>query len=195
MIRSGPNSAMGLSLAQQTAVMLDNLRLKGQVTDEQRIRHDVLAKLDRDLVSLMQECPVCGACYDRGVETCVRDGSALTLTLPVARTLDGKYRLDRLIGRGGMGAVYEARDLRLGRHVAVKVMLGGTFGHESALRRFRREAQAVARLNHPNIVALYDFGELEGGGAYLVMELLHGATLRAEMKRTGIFAPRNGGLV
>jgi eukaryotic-like serine/threonine-protein kinase len=172
-------------MIQATAVMLDNLRLKGQVTDEQRIRHDVLAKLDRDLVSLMQECPVCGACYDRDVETCVRDGSALTLTLPVARTLDGKYRLDRLMGRGGMGAVYEARDLRLGREVAVKVMLGGTFGHESALRRFRREAQAVARLNHPNIVALYDFGELEGGGAYLVMELLHGATLRSAMKRAG----------
>jgi serine/threonine-protein kinase len=113
----------------------------------------------------------------------------LTLTLPVARTLDGKYRLDRLIGRGGMGAVYEARDLRLGRLVAVKVMLGGAFGHESALRRFRREAQAVARLSHPNIVALYDFGELEGGGAYLVMELLHGATLRSEMKRARIFAP------
>lgn len=176
------------AMIQASAVMLDNLRLKGQVTDEQRIRHDVLAKLDRNLVSLMQECPVCGACYDRGVETCVRDGSALTLTLPVGRTLDGKYRLDRLIGRGGMGAVYEACDLRLCRDVAVKVMLGGAFGHESALRRFRREAQAVARLNHPNIVALYDFGELEGGGAYLVMELLHGTTLRSEMKRAGVFS-------
>ena len=176
-------------IVQATSVMLDNLRLKGQVTDEQRIRHDVLAKLDGSLVSLLQECPVCGACFDRGAQTCDRDGSALTLTLPVDRTLDGKYRLDRLIGRGGMGAVYEARDLRLGRQVAVKVMLGGAFGHESALRRFRREAQAVARLNHPNVVALYDFGELDGGGAYLVMERLHGATLRAEMKRAGAFAP------
>jgi serine/threonine-protein kinase len=88
-----------------------------------------------------------------------------------------------------MGAVDAAHDLRLGREVAVKVMLGGGFGHESALRRFRREAQAVARLNHPNIVALYDFGELEGGGAYLVMERVHGASLRAEMKRVGVFAP------
>ena len=157
--------------------------------DEQRIRHEVLAKLDRDLVNLMQECPVCGACYDRGAEICDRDGNALTLTLPVARTIDGKYRLDQLIGRGGMGAVYEARDLRLDREVAVKVMLGGGFGHESALRRFRREAQAVARLNHPNIVALYDCGELEGGGAYLVMERIHGATLRAEMKRVLVFTP------
>jgi hypothetical protein len=177
------------AVAQGTALILDNLRLKGQVRDEQRIRHEVLAKLDCGLVSLMQECPVCGACYDSGAEMCDRDGNALTLTLPVPRTIDGKYRLDQLIGRGGMGAVYAAHDLRLGREVAVKVMLGGGFGHESALRRFRREAQAVARLNHPNIVALHDFGELEGGGAYLVMERVHGASLRAEMKRVGVFAP------
>lgn len=177
------------AMAQQTAVILDNLRLKGQVMDEQRIRHEVLAKLDRGLVSVMRECPVCGACYDSGVEICERDANALTLTLPVGRTVDGKYRLDRLIGRGGMGAVYEARDLRLDREVAVKVMLGGAFGQESALRRFRREAQAVARLNHPNTVALYDCGELEGGGAYLVMERIHGVTLRAEMKRVGVFTP------
>ncbi len=177
------------AIARQTAVVLDNLRLKGCVRDEQRIRRDVLAKLDRGLVSLMRECPVCGACYDSGAETCERDGNALTLTLPVARTVDGKYRLDRLIGRGGMGAVYEARDLRLGREVAVKVMLAGAFGHEGSLRRFRREAQAVARLNHPNVVALHDFGELEGGGAYLVMERVAGVTLRAEIKRVGIFTP------
>jgi eukaryotic-like serine/threonine-protein kinase len=75
----------------------------------------------------------------------------------------------------------------LGREVAVKVMLGGAFGHDAALRRFRREAHVVARLNHPNIVALHDFGELEGGGAYIVMERVHGTSLRAEMKRLGVF--------
>jgi hypothetical protein len=177
------------AVAQETAVILDNLRLKGRVRNEERIRHEVLAKLDRALVSLMQECPVCGACYDSDAGSCARDGNALTLTLPVARTIGGKYRLDHLIGRGGMGAVYEARDLRLDREVAVKVMLGGGFGHENALRRFRREAQAVARLNHVNIVALYDCGELGGGGAYLVMERIHGVTLRAEMKRVVVFTP------
>lgn len=113
----------------------------------------------------------------------------MTLTLPVPRTIDGKYSLDRLIGRGGMGAVCAAHDLRLGREVAVKVILGGEFGHDTALRRFRREAQVVARLSHPNIVALHDFGELEGGGAYLVMERVHGASLRADMRRVGVFTP------
>ncbi len=177
------------AVARQAAVIRDNLRLKVKVIDEQRIRHEVLAKLDRNLVNLLQECPVCGACFDSGAKICDRDGTPLTLTLPVARTIGDKYRLEQLIGRGGMGAVYEACDLRLGRQVAVKVMLGGDFGRDTALRRFRREAQAVARLNHPNIVSLYDVGELEGGGAYLVMERIRGATLRAEMKRVGVFAP------
>jgi hypothetical protein len=177
------------AVARQTAVVLDNFRLKGRVRDEQRIRREVLAKLDRGLAGLLAECPRCGACYDSGTSVCERDGAALTLTLPVARVIDGKYRLQRLIGRGGMGAVYEARDLRLGREVAVKVMLGAEFGQEAALSRFRREAQAVARLSHPNIVTLHDFGELEGGGAYLVLERVRGATLRAEIKRLGVFPP------
>jgi len=177
------------AVTREASVIRENLRLKVQVIDEQRVRHEVLAKLDRSLVSLLRECPACGACYDSGAQTCDRDASPLTLTLPVARTIDDKYRLEQLIGRGGMGAVYEARDLGLGRQVAIKIMLGGGFGHETALRRFRREAQAVARLNHPNIVSLYDFGELEGGGAYLVMERLRGVTLRAEMKRVGVFSP------
>jgi len=177
------------AVTREAAVIRENLRLKGQVIDEQRVRHEVLAKLDRSLVNLLKECPVCGACFDSSAQTCDRDGSTLTLTLPVTRTIGDKYRLEQLIGRGGMGAVYEAHDLGLGRQVAIKIMLGGGFGNSTALRRFRREAQAVARLNHPNIVSLYDFGELEGGGAYLVMERLRGATLRAEMKRIGPFAP------
>jgi serine/threonine protein kinase len=103
----------------------------------------------------------------------------------VSRVVDGKYRLDRLLGKGGMGAVYEARDLRLGRAVAVKCLLGRQFGQQGALRRFRREARAAARLNHRNVVAVYDYGVLEGEGAYLVMELVRGVTLRAELQRSG----------
>jgi serine/threonine protein kinase len=88
-----------------------------------------------------------------------------------------------------MGAVYEARDLRLEREVAVKILLGRSFGQPAALRRFRREAQAAARLNHPNIVAVYDVGSLEGEGAFLVMERVHGVTLRAELERQNLMMP------
>jgi serine/threonine-protein kinase len=88
-----------------------------------------------------------------------------------------------------MGAVYEARDLRLERRVAVKIMVGRTFGDERALRRFQREARAVARLNHANIVSVYDCGSLAGEGAYLVMERISGMTLRAELNRAGPLPP------
>ena len=84
-----------------------------------------------------------------------------------------------------MGAVYEATDLDLGRRVAVKVMLSDLFGNLAALRRFEREAQAVARLNHPNIVAVHDFGRIGDAGAYLVMERVHGSTWRAELDAQG----------
>ena len=74
------------------------------------------------------------------------------------RTLDGKYRLERALGRGGFGAVYEASDLRLQRRVAAKVMMGSLFGDQAALRRFEREARAAARIDHRNITRVYDYG-------------------------------------
>ena len=177
------------AIAKQAAVVRENLRLRARVSDDVRVRHDVLARLDGRLPDLLKECPACGACFDGEVDHCARDGAMLTLSLPVSRTIDGKYRLDQLIGKGGMGAVYEARDLRLDRSVAVKVLLGRAFGHQPALRRFRREAKAAAHLNHPNVVAVYDVGSLEGEGAYLVMERVHGATLRAAFDRAHPLAP------
>jgi len=172
-----------LAMARQLGVVRENLRLKAKVSDEQRIRHDVLAHLDRQMVSLLKECPRCGTCYDGHAERCVQDGYALTMSIPVARTVDGKYRLDRLIGKGGMGAVYEAYDLRLARDVAVKILLGRSFGQLTALSRFRREARAAARLDHPRIVRVHDYGTLEGEGAYIVMERVQGSTLRTELDR------------
>jgi serine/threonine-protein kinase len=90
-----------------------------------------------------------------------------------------------MIGRGGMGAVYEATDLRLNRKVAIKIMLGSMFGDRTALRRFEREAQASARLSHTNIIRVYDYGSIRTEGAYLAMELIRGSTLRVELTRAG----------
>ena len=167
----------------------ENVRLKDRVDQDRRLRHDVLAHLNTGHVNLLKECVTCGSCYDGPSVVCPSDGSELTLSLPVERTIDGKYRLDRLIGRGGMGAVYEAMDLRLGRSVAVKIMLGRAFGNRQALRRFEREAQACARLTHPNIVTAFDFGRIGADGAFLVMELVRGRTLRTEMDRCGRLPP------
>jgi len=177
------------AVAKQAAATRENLSLRAMVSEEQRIRHDVLSRLDARLPDLLKECPFCGACFDSVAEVCNRDGTPLTLPLPLSRILEKRYRLDQLIGRGGMGAVYEARDLQLDRAVAVKILLGRDFGDPKALHRFHREARAAARLNHPNIVSVYDFGPVEGEGAYLVMERIYGITLRAVLKRDRILAP------
>lgn len=89
----------------------------------------------------------------------------------------GKYRVLGEIGRGTMGIVFEALDPVLNRRVALKTIEVPIGGDEEVLQRFRREAQAAALLNHPNIVTIHDYGE-EGGSLYMAMELLHGPDLR-----------------
>ncbi|MBT2386225.1 serine/threonine-protein kinase [Streptomyces sp. ISL-11] len=98
-----------------------------------------------------------------------------------------RYRLDELLGRGGMGEVWQARDEVLGRQVAVKLLLGDD-GDESAASRFRLEAQTAARLNHPQVVAVYDFGSWDGR-FYLVMELVRGPSLAQELAAHGSLGP------
>jgi len=98
----------------------------------------------------------------------------------VGQTLDGKYRLDRLLGEGGMGAVYLATHLGTDRVVAVKLIAPRFMGNERFVARFKREARAAGRLRHPNIVDVTDFGFAHVHGAsvaYLVMEYLDGCTL------------------
>src|SRR5216684_3170950 len=98
---------------------------------------------------------------------------------PDLKTL-GRYNIERVIGKGAMGVVYEGVDPRLGRRVAIKTILKSHLDEDTAKdysMRFVREAQAVARLNHPNIVQVFDFGE-EGEIAYLVMEFIKGKELK-----------------
>jgi serine/threonine protein kinase len=177
------------AIARQMAVVRENLRLKERVGEGERIKHEVLARLDRTLLNLLKECPRCGVCFDSSVEICDRDGQVLTLTLPIERTIDGRYRVDRLIGRGGMRAVYEAFDERLDRRIAVKILMGGGLNRDTAVRRFEREARAVARLDHRNVVAIHDYGVLPPDGAYLVMECIHGITLRTEIDMKATLPP------
>jgi eukaryotic-like serine/threonine-protein kinase len=177
------------TLADQIALVYENVRLKERAAKDRRIQHEVLARVEERSINLLKECPACGACYDSPVQLCVKDQAELTLTLPVERTIEGKYRLEQLLGKGGMGAVYEAVDLRLGRRVAVKLITGSLIGDPTTLRRFEREARASAKLNHPNIVAVHDYGRAGAEGAYIVMELLRGVTLRAEIKRANGLAP------
>ena len=176
-------------IAAQIGLVYENQHLQERVRMDADVRRDVLARLEERSVSLLKECPVCGVCYESAADRCERDGAELALTLPIERTLDGKYRLERALGRGGFGAVFEASDLRLQRLVAAKVMMGSLFGDPTALRRFEREARSAAKIDHPSITRVHDYGAVGSGGAYLIMELVAGRTWRAELQRCGVIAP------
>jgi eukaryotic-like serine/threonine-protein kinase len=104
------------------------------------------------------------------------------LTLAAGTRL-GAYEILSPLGSGGMGEVYRARDSKLDRDVAIKVLPEAVANDPEALARFEREAKAVAALSHPNILAIHDFGR-QGSIAYAVTELLQGETLRSARRST-----------
>ena len=104
------------------------------------------------------------------------------LNTPVPRKNIGHYAIIDQIGRGGMGEVFIARDTRLDRKVALKVLSSDVVADQERLHRFEREAKTLASLNHPNIVTIYAVEELEGTH-FLVMELVEGETLRGAINR------------
>ena len=106
-----------------------------------------------------------------GKETTLAPGSCL-----------GPYQVVALLGAGGMGEVYRARDPRLRREVAVKVLSRHFLADQAQLRRFAHEARAAGALNHPNILAVFDIGA-QDGVPYVVTELLEGETLQQRMQR------------
>ncbi|QUV96735.1 serine/threonine-protein kinase [Chloracidobacterium aggregatum] len=107
----------------------------------------------------------------------------------LGRTLDGKYRIEQRIGRGGSGTVYRARHLLIHRTVAVKVLSLDLVSDDDALARFRREAAMAGRLKHFNIVSVTDFGLTPDGVAYLVMDFIEGRSLRRILNAQGTLAP------
>jgi len=106
-------------------------------------------------------------------------GSGIT----VGAMVDQKYRVDSIIGQGGMGAVFKAWDVRLERPVAIKVVRPHLISDADSRARFNRESKIVARLQHPSIVTVYDYGNMADGGAFLVMEFVPGEDLRHFLKR------------
>jgi serine/threonine protein kinase len=145
------------------------------------------------LTILMLHCPTCGRDYAEDVQACPLDGALLRAEATVAaaipvdpligQTLDGKYRLDERLGKGGMGTVYRATHLLIDRPVAIKVLNPHFVEDEEAQERFRREARAAGRLQHQNAVAVTDFGRTGEGLVYIVMELLVGRSLREVLAR------------
>jgi eukaryotic-like serine/threonine-protein kinase len=117
------------------------------------------------------------------------DGSNAAPDLLRGRIIESKYRIENLIGIGGMGAVYRATRLLIGDEVAIKILQTEKIFDAHAAQRFQREARAAARLKHPNAVSIYDFGVSSDGLQYLVMELIEGRSLRDVLKQQGPLEP------
>jgi serine/threonine-protein kinase len=110
------------------------------------------------------------------------DADDEALNARLGTVLGGRYRLVARLGRGGMGAVYRAEHVELGRDVAVKVLAPELARNRNAIERFLREARTASRIQHPNIVHVYDLGRAEDGAPYLAMELLQGRDLEEELE-------------
>lgn len=139
----------------------------------------------------MKECPRCLICLDDSVETCPLDGGPLHSAFQGNLIIDGKYRVEHRLGRGGMGVVYRVRHIGLQRQFALKVVNLPQMGREYFLEHFQMEARALGRLKHPHIVDVTDYGvDRRGGGLpYLVMEYLEGRTLTELCRSEGALPP------
>jgi len=129
-------------------------------------------------------CPVCARtvyslyCPDDGAVTIARKRKKSPLPLKIGDQVDGRYRVARVIGRGGFGVVYAARHLVSGQELAIKVLLDDPQGDmEEAIARFHKEARVLARLRHPNTVRVFDVGYTAKNNLYIAMELLRGPNL------------------
>nr|MDQ2938166.1 protein kinase [Acidobacteriota bacterium] len=139
----------------------------------------------------MKYCTVCKLKYDDSVSFCPTDGEVLEddPSSIVGTVLDGQYKIESLLGKGGMGAVYLARHILLGDRVAIKILPAEVRNNAEWLRRFRREGQAARRFRHANAVTVYDLRTASDGIIYMVMEYVEGHTLDEELKRRGRFTP------
>jgi len=146
------------------------------------IAHAVGVVLERSSTEshTFTECESCGRCFGAATTVCPEDGRPLNI-IHGSRLLNRRYRLKRRLGRGGMGSVYSAVDDVLERAVAVKLIRENVSGPLDLAGRFRREARAVARFNHPHVVRIHDFGIDRQERPFLVMELLEGETLRQRL--------------
>src|SRR5215203_5381851 len=127
----------------------------------------------------MKECPTCRRCYPDEINHCPQDGDATAPSLQGEPTLDARYLLERRLGQGGMGVVFQARHIFLKTAHAIKVILPDLVGNDPMLAtRFRQEALAAAAIRHQNVIAVTDFGMVRGTIPFLVMEFVKGRSLQ-----------------
>ncbi len=135
----------------------------------------------------MKNCPVCGKEFSDTSTLCPIDAAVLERKDDplLGQTLAGKYLIEDLIKRGGMGSVYLGKHVLMDKTVAIKVLRASLAMDDDVVRRFSREAKAASRISHPHAVSVTDFGESENGVVFLVMEYLAGLTLKDVIKSEG----------
>lgn len=132
----------------------------------------------------MKECQLCKTCYADAVATCPKDGMPTMHTIAGEPVLEGKYQLESRLGQGGMGVVYKARHAYLKTQLAIKIILPDLVGNDPQLvTRFRQEALAAAAIRHQNVVAVTDYGVINGQIPFLVMEYVEGESLHDMLAR------------
>ncbi len=143
--------------------------------------------MPRDNLAKMRICPRCRAEYPQSERFCTRDNMVLVEQADMDRIdgVVGNYHLHEILGRGGMGTVYQGEHVYIKKKVAVKVLHRQFAKYEEAVTRFLREARAASSINHPNIVDVTDFGPLDDGGVYFVMEYLEGTSLEDLIEQEG----------
>jgi len=151
-------------------------------------------------VSDQKLCPTCGTEYPLSERFCPRDGTALRSANAQADLLGSiiadRYHILKKLGEGGMGTVYLAEHVKMGRKSALKVMNPGMNTDPDAIARFNREASNASRLSHPNICGIYDFGETTDGMIYLAMEFIEGSSLTSLIEKGGSLpAPRVASII
>jgi eukaryotic-like serine/threonine-protein kinase len=134
-------------------------------------------------------CPVCSTEYPDDVKFCSNDGQTLRAAAPttdlVGQVVADRYHVIKKLGEGGMGQVYLAEHVKMGRRSAIKVMNPSMVHDPDAVARFNREASNASRITHPNVCAIYDFGETPEGLIYLAMEFIEGEPLTNLLERDG----------
>ena len=145
-------------------------------------------------MSALKICPQCGTEYELDQRFCPKDGSTLKSQSATADIVGDviaeRYHVLKKLGEGGMGAVYLAEHVKMGRKSAVKIMNPGMVNDADAIQRFNREATNASKITHPNVAAIYDFGETKEGLIYLAMEFIEGDSLTAVIEKAGALPAR-----
>ncbi|MBX7195438.1 MAG: serine/threonine protein kinase, partial [Sandaracinaceae bacterium] len=140
----------------------------------------------------MRICPQCGTRFSEPVSFCPHDGTPTTELNEeppkdpyLGRVIDGRYRVESVLGEGGMGVVYQIAHAVLGKRMALKVLRGDMARDSEVVQRFIQEAQSATQIGHQNIIDISDFGKMPDGSAYFVMEYLDGLSLTQLISRGG----------